>query len=192
MTGERRRAPRPAGKGTLVSVDGVSGAGIRQAAQRLASAEKASRAGISWWDASGIFGDVDAAPPDAEPPSIRTLLLLYAADLSFRLRWEIGPALAEGRTVIAAPYVDTAIALGRAAGVDDAWLREMFNFAPPPARRQYVDGPSRTGPSTKLGAGKENGLLEFACRRAAGLTARSAREELRTRMRARLKATRSR
>jgi hypothetical protein len=76
VTVARRRAPRPAGKGTLVSVDGVSGAGIRQAATRLASAEKASRAGISWWDASGIFGDVDAASPDAEPPSIRTLLLL--------------------------------------------------------------------------------------------------------------------
>ena len=29
-------------------------------------------------------------------PSSRTLLLLYAADLAFRLRWEIGPALDEG------------------------------------------------------------------------------------------------
>jgi hypothetical protein len=85
--------------------------------------------------------------------------------------------------VIAAPYVDTAIALGRAAGVEEAWLRAMFSFAPPPAKRQYVEGVSAT---------KGNGLLEFACRRAAGLTARSAREELRTRMRARLKAARAR
>ena len=37
------------------------------------------------------------------PP--QTLVLLYASDLLFRLRWEIRPALAEGRTVVVAPYV---------------------------------------------------------------------------------------
>ena len=56
----------------------------------------------------------------AGAPSARTLLLLYAADLAFRLRWEIRPALAAGRTVVAAPYVDTAVAFGRAAGVPAA------------------------------------------------------------------------
>ena len=181
---DRRRAPRPAGQGTLVSVDGLSAAAIKQAARRLATADKKMRAGISWWDASGIFGDVDAAPPDAEQPSIRTLLLLYAADLSFRLRWEIGPALAEGRTVIAAPYVDTAIALGRAAGVDESWLRTMFNFAPAAKERRYVE--------TVRSAKNEVGLLEFTCKRAAGLSTKAAREELLTRMRARLKAGRAR
>jgi hypothetical protein len=181
---ERRRAARPAGKGTLVSVDGISAAAIRQTAKRLAAADRKARAGISWWDASGIFGDVGAAPSDAEQPSVRTLLLLYAADLSFRLRWEIAPALAEGRTVIAAPYVDTAVALGRAAGVDEAWLRAMFDFAPVPAERRYVE----TVRSVKT----ETGLLEFTCKRAAGLSSRGAREALLTRMRARLKATRAR
>jgi len=167
-----------------VSVDGISAAAIRQAAKRLASADRKVRAGVSWWDASGIFGDVEAAPSDAEQPSVRTLLLLYAADLSFRLRWEIGPALAEGRTVIAAPYVDTAVALGRAAGVDESWLRAMFDFAPAPSERRYVE--------TARTARSETGMLEFTCRRAAGLSTREAREALLTRMRARLKATRAR
>ena len=49
--------------------------------------------------------------------SPRTLLLLYAADLAFRLRWEIRPALDAGQTVIAAPYLDTAFAFGRACGL---------------------------------------------------------------------------
>lgn len=170
---------------TLVSVDGVSGSAVMRAAQRLASAGRGDRAGISRWDASGIFGDLVAAEQDVDKPSARTLLLLYAADLAFRLRWEIRPALAEGRRVIAAPYVDTAIALGRAAGIDEAWLRNTFDFAPVPAERRYVAGASA---ATATG----RGFIEFACRRLAGMETRSVRQDLVTRTRARLKATRHR
>ena len=54
-------------------------------------------------------------PSPTTPPAnplLGRLLLLYAADLAFRLRWEIRPALAEGYTVVAAPYVETAVAFG--------------------------------------------------------------------------------
>ena len=125
--------------------------------------------GISRWDASGIFGDIEAAGPDVDRPSARTLLLLYAADLAFRLRWEIEPALAEGRRVIVAPYVDTAVALGRASGLDEAWLRTIFQFAPPATERRYVEG---TPASAKAG----QGFVEFACRRMAGIETRAARQ----------------
>lgn len=170
--------------GSLVAVDGVSGPAVMRAATRLASAAKGEGIGISRWDASGIFGDLDAAEREAERPSARTLLLLYAADLAFRLRWEIRPALAEGRRVIAAPYVDTAIALGRAAGLEDAWLRSMFEFAPVATERQYVEG-TQARPSG-------DGFIEFACRRLAQMDGRVARQDLLTRMHARLKATRHR
>ena len=167
---------------TLLSVDGVSGNAVRRAAARLASADRANRAGISYWDASGIFGDLDAAGPGVKRPSLRTLLLLYAADLAFRLRWEIRPALAEGRRVIAAPYVDTAVALGRAAGLDEAWLRSMFEFAPAPTERRYVE---RAPAATAAG----QGFIEFACRRLVGIETRSARQDMVARTQARLKAT---
>jgi hypothetical protein len=170
---------------TLVSVDGVSGSAVARAARRLASEGRGDRVGISRWDASGIFGDLAAAEQDVDKPSARTLLLLYAADLAFRLRWEIRPALAEGRRVIAAPYVDTAIALGRAAGVDKAWLLNTFDFAPVPADRHYVEIASAATPSGK-------GFIEFACRWLAGMEPRSMRQDLVTRTRARLKATRHR
>ena len=85
----KARTRRPA---ALLSVDGVSASAVMQAAKRLASADRGDRAGISSWDASGIFGDLGVAGMDVEPPSARTLLLLYAADLAFRLRWEIRPA----------------------------------------------------------------------------------------------------
>ena len=169
----------------LLSVDGVSGGAVMRMAKRLASAGRGDRAGISCWDASGIFGDLGVAGLEAEPPSARTLLLLYAADLAFRLRWEIRPALEEGRRVIAAPYVDTAIALGRAAGLDDAWLRGVFEFAPVPTDRRYVEGVPAHSASGQ-------GLVEFACRRLRGMETRSLQRELAARTNARLKATRHR
>jgi len=177
----RRRRTR----GTLVSVDGVSAGAVARLAKRLKSDNRDAQAGISWWDASGIFGDIEAARTEMDPPSARTLLLLYAADLMFRVRWEIAPALAEGRTVIAAPYVDTAIAFGRASGIEEAWLRDMFNFAPSSTESRHVSeppGPGRGG----------QGFMEFASRRLIGMDSRSARQDLFTRMHARLKATRSR
>jgi hypothetical protein len=57
---------------------------------------------------------------------------VYAADLAFRLRWEIRPVLESGGIVIAAAYVETAIAFGASCGLPEQWLRELMRFAPPP------------------------------------------------------------
>ena len=108
------------------------------------------RAGISRWDASGVFEELAIADDEAGRPSARTLLLLYAADLAFRLRWEIRPALDEGRTVVAAPYVDTAVAFGRAAGLHGGWLSNLFSFAPAPSARMFVEA-ARRPPREKQG-----------------------------------------
>jgi hypothetical protein len=121
-----------------------------------------ARGGISRWDASGIFQDLAVADAEAGVPSARTLLLLYAADLAFRLRWQIRPALAEGRTVVAAPYVATAKAFGRAAGIDAGWLTNLFRFAPAAAEQHLVDNRD----AHALGA--KNGFVGFACERTTG------------------------
>jgi len=176
--------PRARTRAALTSVDGVSAGALMQAATRLASAGGGARAGISRWDASGIFGDLGAQGAAVERPSARTLLLLYAADLAFRLRWEIRPALAEGRKVIAAPYVDTAIALGRAAGIEETWLRSIFDFAPLPTERHYVDATNATRRGT--------GVIEFACRHLVNVETRASRQDFVARAHARLKATRHR
>lgn len=146
--------------GRLVAVDGVDSASLLAAARALVAAlVPRARGGISHWDASGLFGEltVDADGVVASP---RTLLLLYASDLAFRLRWEIGPALAEGRTVVAAPYVGTAVAVGHAAGVPAAWLANLFRFAARPAEQHHVAAPSRPGR-------RGDGFVEFACRHGA-------------------------
>ena len=140
----------------LISVDGASGTAVAAAARAaLTSIDRPLRGGVSTWDASGLFQDVAVAEQEAGRPSVRTLLLLYAADLAFRLRWEIRPTLAEGRIVVAAPYVDTAIALGRAAGLSSGWLANLFRFAPKAAESRYVD------PIPARAAAADAGLLEF-------------------------------
>jgi hypothetical protein len=143
----------------LISVDGVNAHALNDAARQLAAAHRRDRAGISAWGASGIFDELIAAAPEAGIPSARTLLLLYAADLAFRLRWEIRPALAEGRLVIAAPYVATAVALGQAAGLEPTWLADLFHFAPPADEHHVIE------PAPARHVADRLGFIEFAWQR---------------------------
>jgi hypothetical protein len=142
-------------------VDGVNAAAVQAAAKAALAAstpgEPGMRGGISRWDASGIFQDLAVAGEEAGAPSPRTLLLLYAADLAFRLRWQIRPALAEGRTVVAAPYVETAMAFGRASGLEAAWIANLFHFAPRASERHIVHQ------RAALGACAKDGFIGFAC-----------------------------
>ena len=143
--------------GTLIAVDGVDASALLAAANR--ALKEHPHGGISRWDASGVFQELAVADAAAGAPSARTLVLLYAADLAFRLRWQIRPALAEGRTVIAAPYVDTATAFGRAAGLAPSWLMNLFRFAPRPADRMFVHPPGRRSSAVK------DGFVGFSCDR---------------------------
>lgn len=154
-----------ASKAKLVSIDGVDASALLAEARRAIAGR--GRGGISHWDASGIFQDLEVGDEAAGAPSARTLLLLYAADLAFRLRWEIRPALAAGRTVVAAPYVATAVAFGRAAGVPAGWLANLFRFAPTPAERRFI--------TFARGASAKDGFVGFASARVGKANGHSAR-----------------
>ena len=167
-------------RGALVSVDGIDAAAIvSEARAAVADLPRRRRGGVSVWDASGIFNDLAVGEANAGAPSARTLLLLYAADLAFRLRWEIRPAIAEGRVVVAAPYVATAVAFGRAAGLRGGWLNDLFRFAPRPDDVRYVDGHE---------FGARAGFVEFGCKRLPrgthGLTLRQLVERTRAHLQA--------
>jgi hypothetical protein len=150
MTGTQQRAP----KARLIAVDGVQPSALL--AEARAALAGASRGGISKWDASGIFQELAVADQTAGAASARTLLLLYAADLAFRLRWQIRPALADGRSVVAAPYVDTAVAFGRAAGLTPTWLAHLFRFAPRATQRRFVH-------ATPRASALDGGFVSFSC-----------------------------
>src|SRR5213594_278801 len=163
VAGAERKAPMNGarrGKPALIAVDGVDATAVL--AEARAALGSPERGGISRWDASGVFQDLAVADAGAGAPSARTLLLLYAADLAFRLRWEIRPALAEGHTVIAAPYVHTAVAFGRAAGVPAGWLGNLFRFAPRPTEHCFAHTAR-----TQLRAGVD-GFVGFGCDRVGG------------------------
>ena len=120
-------------KPEFIAVDGIAGPAIIAAARAaLSSFDRARRSGISHWDASGTFFELYLGARKNLALSPRTLLLLYASDLAFRLRWEIKPAIAAGQVVVAAPYIETAIAFGEAAGLPRKWIVELFRYAPRP------------------------------------------------------------
>lgn len=133
------------GTARLIAIDGSRGADLGKSADRLATAlrQRGVTCVISRWDASGLFGEL-AQTSERSTASPRTLSLVYAADLAFRLRWEVRTALEAGTVVIAAPYVETAVAFGAACGLPEQWLRELLRFAPQPdmqglARERKLD-----------------------------------------------------
>jgi hypothetical protein len=142
--------PSESVRGRLIAVEAVRGRDTERGAAQVRNALKHKRpemrAAISHWDASGTFYELRCAGRKALTVAPRTLLLLYASDLAFRLRWEIQPALANGQIVIAAPYLETAIAFGEAAGLPPKWMDELFRFAPRPEVCLHMK-------TTKAGAG---------------------------------------
>jgi hypothetical protein len=135
--------PEGSPNGCLVAIDGTDSAQVRRTAEGLQDtlSGRGLRVLISRWDASALFTDFAAAPVQHRDVSPRTLMLLYAADLAFRMRWEIQPTIDAGHVVIAAPYVTTAVAFGVANGLSQEWLTTLFRFAPKPARTVILREP---------------------------------------------------
>jgi len=153
---------KAASTGRLVALDGMKGRELEQGAERLVSLLSRAHGDAGWsrWDASNTFYELRLGKAKRYAPPPRTLLLLYASDLLFRLRWEIRPALAEGRTVVAAPYLETGIGFGVASGLPLDWLQELFSFAP------KADASFRLKESKKLQEKAKrkkaaNGFVEF-------------------------------
>ena len=120
--------------GRLIAVDGSRGKDVTAAANAIVAELKRRgiECAVSRWDASGLFAELAAGGRADRSISARALALVYAADLAFRVRWEIRPLLESGGVVIAAPYLDTAIAFGASCGLSERWLRELMRFAPAP------------------------------------------------------------
>ena len=150
----------PPPRGRLLALEGAGARLLKDQARRLGGLHRHARkpAGVSSWDASGVFFELEMRNKDVSGPSPKTLMLLFAADLGFRLRWEIVPLLEEGRSVVAAPYVESCIALGKAFGVSRRWLVDLFSFAPKAEACYRIDEPVR--PSA--GGEKTRGYVEHS------------------------------
>ncbi len=178
QAGKSKKTELAAAKGRLIVLEGSGGKALATAAKRLQKSvrRRGNPAGVSPWDASGIFYEILDGPREVAGATPRTVLLLYAADLAFRLRWQILPALEDGATVIAAPYVDTGIAFGSAMGISQTWLHELFSFAPGPHSSYRVD--EANIPALQRGKPAEN-FLEFAFLHLRRIAGRWPTEEIR-------------
>ncbi len=123
------REKAPAGR--LIAIDGTRGRDVSEAAARLwRQRGRKTKGGVSAWDASGTFSDLWTDKRVVGALSPRALVLMFASDLAFRLRWQIRPALEQGQTIVATPYIETVAALARATGLPRKWVTEVFRFAP--------------------------------------------------------------
>jgi thymidylate kinase len=162
----RSKIGSAASTGRLIALEGTRGKDLTATAELLArQAGRNGDAGWSLWDASNTFYELSLSKARNLAPPPRTLLLLYASDLMFRLRWEIEPALLEGQTVIAAPYVESAIAMGIALGLSKEWLDELFRFVrKPDAAVRLKEKVKRKNKSKKKDKKKPaNSFVEFCC-----------------------------
>ena len=127
--------------GRLIAVDGSRGKDTAAAADAIVKRlrEAGRECAVSRWDASGLFGELAATARGDRNISMRTLALVYASDLAFRLRWEIRPILEAGGVVVAAPYIETPIAFGAGCGLSEEWTRQLLRFAPPADVRGRAD-----------------------------------------------------
>jgi len=154
--------------GRLIAVEGARGKQLNSAVKYLARQfGRNDDAGWSSWDASNTFYELSMSKAINPAPPPRTLLLLYASDLMFRLRWEIEPALQEGQTVLAAPYVDSAVAVGIALGLSKDWLDELFRFAPKPHAalllKPKIKKKDKSKKKKKKVGKPAEGFVEFCC-----------------------------
>lgn len=163
--------------GRLIALEASVSADLRTAARYLLHISRSSKgkAGCSYWDASSIFHELSAHAKECDPASAKTLLILYAADLAFRLRWEIEPALAEGYTVVAAPYTRTAVLVGKAAGLSSKWLSDLFEFAPAPEESFWLE-PTHAALAVKPRA--MSGFPEFCFSQLKRISPRFDRQEM--------------
>jgi hypothetical protein len=174
-------ARRSAGKGRLIAIEGTRGLELRDAAAELwdVLGSRKTQGGLSVWDASGLFSDLRVAKHKHLSLSPRTLVLLYAADLVFRLRWQIRPALDQRQVIVAAPYVHTAIAFGVANGLSGAWLTKLFAFAPQPEACYRI---KERGKASRAKSRPLDGYVEFCAAILEGGAEPAVPSELRRRM----------
>ena len=80
--------PQPPAPGRLISLDGTRGRDLDEAARRVVEMlEGKPGAGLSRFDSSNTFFELRMAKGKRGVAPPQTLVLLYASDLLFRLRW---------------------------------------------------------------------------------------------------------
>lgn len=145
---DAREAPRayppPSGlPGRLIIVEGIDGSGKSTQLDLLRKwlVDLGYLVVFSEWNSSPILRATTRRAKRDHLFSPMSFSLIHAADFASRVYTQILPALQAGALVLADRYVYTAYARDGVRGVNKAWLRKVYSFAPQPALAFYFDVP---------------------------------------------------
>ncbi|MFI5347389.1 MAG: dTMP kinase, partial [Elusimicrobiota bacterium] len=142
--------PRPSAvhgmPGRLIVVEGLDGSGKSTQMERLKEELEARGLKVvtTSWNSSEVVSEAVKKAKKSETLTPQTFALMNASDLADRLDKLILPALREGSVVLADRWFFTALARDRVRGMDAAWLRRLYQFAPKPDAVLYFRLPVKT------------------------------------------------
>jgi len=129
--------------GRLIIVEGIDGSGKSTQLDLLRKwiVAQGYCAYLSEWNSSPIVRDTTKFGKDHRLLSPLTFSLIHAADFADRLDRAILPPLRAGAVVLTDRYIYTAFARDVARGVDSAYVRRIYRFAPKPSAAFYFRVP---------------------------------------------------
>jgi dTMP kinase len=129
--------------GKLFVVEGVDGSGKSTQISLLHQWLRAEGYGVvfSEWNSSPLVRETTKRGKKKQILTPATFSLIHATDFADRMERNIIPLLKAGAVVLCDRYIYTAFARDVARGMDPAWVRKLYSFAPKPTVAFYFRVP---------------------------------------------------
>lgn len=129
--------------GRLIVVEGIDGSGKSTQISLLSQwlRLRGYAVAFSEWNSSPLVRETTRRGKKKEMFTPTTFSLIHATDFADRLERYIQPLLKAGAIVCADRYAYTAFARDVVRGVDRAWVRNLYRFAPQPNLAFYFKVP---------------------------------------------------
>ncbi|MEP6963104.1 MAG: dTMP kinase [Acidobacteriota bacterium] len=139
--------------GRLIVVEGIDGSGKSTQISLLAQwlRLRGYAVAFSEWNSSPLVRETTRRGKKKAMFTPTTFSLIHATDFADRLERYITPLLKAGAVVCADRYAYTAFARDVVRGVDPAWVRNLYRFAPKPSLAFYFKVPLETALGRILG-----------------------------------------
>lgn len=129
--------------GRLIVVEGIDGSGKSTQISLLSQWLRSSGYAVAFseWNSSPLVRETTRRGKKKAMFTPTTFSLIHATDFADRLERYITPLLKAGAIVCADRYAYTAFARDVVRGVDKAWVRNLYHFAPKPSLAFYFKVP---------------------------------------------------
>lgn len=131
------------GPGRLIVVEGIDGSGKSTQISLLAQFLRLRGYAVAFseWNSSSLVRETTRRGKKKAMFTPTTFSLIHATDFADRLERYIEPLLRAGAIVCADRFAYTAFARDVVRGVDRAWVRNLYRFAPKPDLAFYFKVP---------------------------------------------------